>query len=295
MVHHHVHRDALVDMLASMIFDGALDSVFWTRYVPDMYYVSAAVKPHNMLQEGEQPEPWLDLEQVLDDQTYQAPETHDSGDDDIRDPAFEPDPEQKNQTTQLRVKMNPSFCSRTLKRSSEQPQFQAQGETSSDTLLKEPPPKKSRISVRPTRLALIPFTGLTSDEVAQIEDPDPTRITSFKINFYVLGSIAQTIGFPNYAPSKSDFEHLYLCWNFDKYQALIPTDKRGKPSGDQVPGTQMFEDRTEVLYFHKASKLSDDVVEGLAKYVRFMEKNAQGWWELFHWISIDKDRGPKSN
>ncbi|KAG7379496.1 hypothetical protein PHYBOEH_011922, partial [Phytophthora boehmeriae] len=64
-------------MLASMIFDGALDSVFWTRYVPDMYYVNAAVKLHNMLQEGEQPEPWLDLEQVLDDQEYQDPETHD--------------------------------------------------------------------------------------------------------------------------------------------------------------------------------------------------------------------------
>ncbi|GMF64346.1 unnamed protein product [Phytophthora fragariaefolia] len=56
----------------------------------------------------------------------------------------------------------------------------------------------------------------------------------------------------------------------------------------------MFAERTKVLYYHDASKLSADTMRGLKKHVEFMERFCQAWWDLLHWVTINLERDPAS-
>ncbi|KAG7381108.1 hypothetical protein PHYBOEH_011162 [Phytophthora boehmeriae] len=110
------------------------------------------------------------------------------------------------------------------------------------------------------------------------------RYFGIKMYYYGTKSKAQTVGFPNYAPVRNKFSHLFNRWCVVSYQEIVPVNEEGEPTGDQLPCVQMFADRTKVLYVHKISELNPKVQEGLAEYVDFME---EAWWEMLHWVEIN--------
>ncbi|KAG6613245.1 uncharacterized protein IUM83_16959 [Phytophthora cinnamomi] len=99
----------------------------------------------------------------------------------------------------------------------------------------------------------------------------------------------QTVGFPNYAPQKSETQFLNLRWSAELYTAILPLNKHGKIAKAKFPWNRMLAERTKVFYFYSAFKLSAAVMAGLSRYVDFMEANCQAWWDLLHWIMIDVD------
>ncbi|GMF47940.1 unnamed protein product [Phytophthora fragariaefolia] len=62
----------------------------------------------------------------------------------------------------------------------------------------------------------------------------------------------------------------------------------------KLPWNVIFAERTKVLYYHDASKLSADTMRGLKKHVEFMKKFCQAWWDLLHWITINLERDAAS-
>ncbi|GMG18062.1 unnamed protein product [Phytophthora fragariaefolia] len=151
------------------------------------------------------------------------------------------------------------------------------------------PPRKA------TALARIPFKRLTLEQLSVIETPDPATTTSYrcsgiKMCFYQKKSKPQTIGFPNYSPQKCDMKFLEERWSMELYVTLFPVNSRGKMIKKKLPWNVMFAERTKVLYYHDASKLSADTMRGLKKHVEFMETFCQAWWDLLHWITINLER-----
>ncbi|KAG6604628.1 uncharacterized protein IUM83_14101 [Phytophthora cinnamomi] len=112
--------------------------------------------------------------------------------------------------------------------------------------------------------------------------------------FYRRKSKPQTVGFPNYAPQKSETQYLNLRWSAELYTAILPLNKHGKNVKAKLPWNRMFAERTKDFYFHSASKLSAAVMAGLSRYVDFMEANCQAWWDLLHWIMIDVEQDGES-
>ncbi|KAG6612916.1 uncharacterized protein IUM83_11841 [Phytophthora cinnamomi] len=82
-----------------------------------------------------------------------------------------------------------------------------------------------------------------------IEDPDPVLTSShryfgIKMCFYRRKSKPQTVGFPNYAPQKSETQFLNLRWSAELYTAILPLNKHGKIVKPKLPWERMFAERT---------------------------------------------------
>ncbi|GMF50430.1 unnamed protein product [Phytophthora fragariaefolia] len=130
-----------------------------------------------------------------------------------------------------------------------------------------------------TRLARILFQSLTIKQMSAMETPDPAITTSYRwfgieMCFYQKKSKPQTLGFPNYAPQKCDMEFLDKRWSMESWVTIFAVNSRGKIT-KKLPWNVMFAERTKLLYYHDASKLSSVIMLGLKKFVEFMEKSCQ--------------------
>ncbi|RLN97066.1 hypothetical protein BBJ28_00024000 [Nothophytophthora sp. Chile5] len=69
---------------------------------------------------------------------------------------------------------------------------------------------------------------------------------------------------------------------------VIPTGLR------QRPWDTMFFQREKRLYFHRHSDLAPELQHQLRKYVDFMSMEAQSFWEVQHWVTIDTGKDADS-
>ncbi|EGZ27108.1 hypothetical protein PHYSODRAFT_320950 [Phytophthora sojae] len=290
VVHPFIHHEPLVEMLVSIIRNDGLDAVPWTIFVPEMYYLSAEVRLESMCDRGEKPDRsfrWT--------KTSKVPETV--------VPVKQSSPSAKRKLDMLESGAANQKEGSRLRRS---PRNQSKAKlTQSGSAV-----KKARLAAKvieqltesprkATALARIPFKRLTLEQLSVIETPDPATTTSYrcsgiKMCFYQKKSKPQTIGFPNYSPQKCDRKFLEERWSMELYVTLFPVNSRGKMIKKKPPWNVMFAERTKMLYYHDASKLSADSMRGLKNHVGFMEKFCQAWWDLLHWITINLERDAAS-
>jgi hypothetical protein len=87
LLHPMFHREPLRDTLVNMIWNSELDSTPWTRYVPEVYFLSAETKLESMYCREETIENWHALEQEFE----QEPEPSSSPSVSDNDSSYSPD------------------------------------------------------------------------------------------------------------------------------------------------------------------------------------------------------------
>ncbi|OWY97363.1 hypothetical protein PHMEG_00032126 [Phytophthora megakarya] len=137
---------------------------------------------------------------------------------------------------------------------------------------------------RQSPLAQVDSGSLTVADTEIVEVPCP-GISSWR-HYEILMTFApssahavhQSTGFPDYAPNKAGgIQPLKQRFILAEVQSLLATE----------PWTTMFENRVKRLVLHSYSALAPRARMALDKYMRFMEKNASGFWHGGHWFAID--------
>ncbi|GMF45597.1 unnamed protein product [Phytophthora fragariaefolia] len=307
IVHSLIHSEPLIQMLVSIIHGDGLDAVPWTRFVLEMYSLSAEVRLESMFDRDEEPEPWFSLIEEYSQDGLEVSSSSSSGDSEYEQVADaeldDNDTEAEVTETGVPAKQTSPAAKRKLDMLESGASNQEKGSTPrrsprtqrSKTKQDQsgPAAKKARLAVKvieqlieslrkAARLARIPFQSLTIKQLSVMETPDPVITTSYrcfgiKMCFYQKKSKPQTVGFPNYAPQKCDMEFLDERWSMESYVMLFPVNSRGKMIKKKLPWIVMFAEHTKVLYYHEASKLSSVITLGLKKFVEFMEKSCQAW------------------
>ncbi|RLN75105.1 hypothetical protein BBJ28_00016411 [Nothophytophthora sp. Chile5] len=145
--------------------------------------------------------------------------------------------------------------------------------------------------LRRSPLAAKDYDRLTPAELEVIEDPSPTESSWRHLGILVQrqaiprGASVQNVGFPVYAPAKTNYKELKPRWHRGRYEVLLL----------QEPWESMYDDRVTELYFHRRLDLTAEVLRGLRRYVDFMRVEARKFWEIQHWVTIDDERDDVSN
>ncbi|OWZ15938.1 hypothetical protein PHMEG_00010339, partial [Phytophthora megakarya] len=254
MTHNLFPPSALADMLASMMFWNRLDESFWTKYVPERYYLRAELRLASLHSEGVRPEYWSDLvdadvrvvQEVVDD----ASNEHD---DVQHDANYNPDDD--GVPGGDRVPSAPKRRRTSISSHSDAPATQSSATTGT-------PPKlmSSGSLCRQSPLAQVDSSSLTVADTEVVEVPGP-GISSWR-HYGILMTFApssahavhQSAGFPDYVPNKA---------------------------GGIQPLKQRF------ILADVQAVLATELGMALDKYIRFMEENASGLWHGGHWFAID--------
>ncbi|OWZ06931.1 hypothetical protein PHMEG_00020743 [Phytophthora megakarya] len=269
MTHNLFPPSELADMLASMMFWNRLDESFWTKYVPEKYYLRAELRLDLLHSEGVRPGYWPDL---VDADVRVAQEVMDDGssehDDTQHDANYNPDDDVDNQDDD-EIQGGDSVPSAPKRRRTSISSHSDAPATQSTAT----PPKRARSGSlrRQSPLAQVDSGSLTVADTEIVEVPGPG------INFILVSlwdsddfrSIINSRGFPDYAPNKAGgIQPLKQRFNLADVQALLATE----------PWTTMFENRVKRLVLHSYSALTPHARMALDKYIRFMKENASGLW-----------------
>ncbi|OWZ04658.1 hypothetical protein PHMEG_00023403 [Phytophthora megakarya] len=281
MTHNLFLPSALADMLASMMFWNRLDESFWTKYVPQKYYLRAELRLDLLHSEGVRPGYWPDLVdadvQVMDDASSEHDDTQ-------YDANYNPDDDVDNQDDDdiqggVSVPSAPKRRLTSISSPSDVP-------VTPSTATSGTPSKRARSGSlrRQSPLAQVDSGSLTVADTEVVEVPGP-GISSWR-HYGILMTFApssahavhQSSGFPDYAPNKAGgIQPLKQRFILADVQALLATE----------PWTTMFENRVKRLILHSYSALTPRAQMALDKYIRFMEENASGFWHGGHWFAID--------
>ncbi|OWY98929.1 hypothetical protein PHMEG_00030168 [Phytophthora megakarya] len=279
MTHNLFPPSALADMLASMMFWNRLDESFWTKYVPEKYYLRAELRLDLLHSEGARPGYWPDL---VDADVCVAQEVmNDASSDTQHDANYNPDDDVDNQDDDEAQGGDSVPSAPKRRRTSISSHSDAPATQSTAT-----PSKRARSGSlrRQSPLAQVDLGSLTVADTEIVEVPGP-GISSWRHYGILMTSapslahaVHQSAGFPDYAPSKAGgIQHLKQRFILADVQSLLATE----------PWTTMFENRVKRLVLHSYSALAPRARMALDKYVRFMEENASGFWHGGHWFAID--------
>ncbi|OWY99335.1 hypothetical protein PHMEG_00029671 [Phytophthora megakarya] len=232
MTHNLFPPSALADMLASMTFWNRLDESFWTKYVPEKYYLRAELRSNSLHSEGVRPEYWPDLvdadvrvvQEVMDD-------TSSEHDDVQRDANYNPDDDVDIQDDDDvpggdSVPSAPKRRRTSISSHSDAPATQSTATTGT-------PPKHMHSGSlrRQSPLAQVDSSSLTVADTEVAEVPGP-RISSWchygiLMTFTPLSdhTVHQSAGFPDYAPKKAGgIQPLKQRFILADIQALLATE-----------------------------------------------------------------------
>ncbi|OWY92724.1 hypothetical protein PHMEG_00038147 [Phytophthora megakarya] len=267
------------------MFWNRLDESFWTKYVPEKYYLRAELRLDLLHSEGVRPGYWPDLvdadvrvaQEVMDDASSEHDDTQ-------HDANYNPDDDVDNQDDDD-VQGGDSVPSAPKRRrtsiSSHSDAPATQSTATSGTSSKRAHSGSLR---RQSPLAQVDSGGLTVADTEVVEVPGP-GISSWR-HYGILMTFApssahavhQSAGCADYAPNKAGgIQPLKQRFVLADVQDFLATE----------PWTTMFENRVKRLVLHSYSALAPRARMALDKYIRFMEENASGFWHGGHWFAID--------
>ncbi|RLN96732.1 hypothetical protein BBJ28_00019896, partial [Nothophytophthora sp. Chile5] len=286
-LHDEFRRRDLIHMLESMAYWGRMNSTLWVKRVTT-YYLDQAVEnlskvgapvppywisvpaspPASPLQSASPPKSpvpsgvisaaSVGVAGVWDDDFSSLSSLGDSEDED-----FAPKPQSQRKRGASAVSSVPARASTKAKSS--------------------PPQKRSPLAQKQ-------YSDLTFAELDVIEKPSASQASwrhyGIRVQHQVIptGRSPQNVGFPSYMPVKTHSKELKQRWDLGEYLALVR----------QRPWDTMFFQREKRLYFHHHSDLAPELQRQLRKYVDFMSMEAQSFWEVQHWVTIDTGKDADS-
>ncbi|KAE8977244.1 hypothetical protein PR003_g28074 [Phytophthora rubi] len=263
-------------MLVRMMFWNKLNDSYWSKYVPERYYLAAEARPDDLVERGVQPPFWGELvpSAVLDAKVL-LEESGSEQDDASEESAWSDTGKESSEddADNMKVSISAENSFHRRKRSS-----------SSVSVPDQPPVKRSRRDTRHSSrspLAQKEYSELTADEKTVVEIPRD-GVTSWRCHGVRVKHSdpsstkeSQTPGFPAYTPNRHDLDLLKTRFDPDVFHAFLMAE---------LPWQKMYADRVKELYFHRLDDLSETEISFLEEMDNFMNGNSRAFWTALHWV-----------